>query len=249
MANKHRHERSNAMSYLVYSDFDSRNFPIKLQNNLTFSSAKRTENYIKIDGLDGEVDNSDGTFTNVVQEFPFVIRSFDSDSQKVANDITNLLNQDNNWHELIFGGDPDYVYIAKYSDSLNLERTLSSYGKAIITFNLKPYKYLKSGLNAITLPTSIKNNTTRTAKPIIRIKGTGTITIKIGSSQLSLKNVDEGVIIDSRAQTITSLNGAFNRYNNMTSYPFPTIGVGNQVITTTGTITECTITPRWEVLV
>ena len=91
--------------------------------------------------------------------------------------------------------------------------------------------------------------TGRVAKPIITIKGTGNITLNIGTSTLSLKNVDTGVIIDSLTETITSLDGSRTQFNKMTSYPFPKIAPGNQTITTSGTITECKIIPRWEVIV
>ncbi|MDN5445774.1 MAG: hypothetical protein L0F86_00060 [Lactococcus lactis] len=99
------------------------------------------------------------------------------------------------------------------------------------------------------LPATITNPTSRLAKPIITIKGSGNISLKIGANTLSLKGVDGGVIVDSLTQTITSLDGSRTQFTKMTSYPFPFIEPGKQVVTKTGTITECKIIPRWEDLV
>lgn len=237
------------MSYanFTFGDFNSLDYDLYIDPSFNTTSPKIRGEFVEVSGLDGELFTSDYAMSNTTRSIPVILLSNKTDEAAIRDISANIVR--GKWLNLVFSNEPDYIYQAIFTEEFEFEKNILSYGKTVLTFTIKPYKYLKSGLTAITLPTSIKNNTTRIAKPVIRIKGTGTITIKIGSSQLSLKNVDEGVIIDSRAQTITSLNGAFNRYNNMTSYPFPTIGVGNQEITTTGTITECKITPRWEVLV
>lgn len=237
------------MSYLIFNGENTKNYNLKMTREFSFLSAKKETDFQKIKGVDGEVDLADGTFSNVEQDFAFVWVNSNEDIKQISNKVSNWLNKDNLWHNLEFGGDSDYIYIAKYNSQMDIERVLSSFGKVILTFTLKPYKYLKTGLNEIVLPQSITNTTNRTAKPILTIKGTGNITVTIGKSVLTLKNVESGVRIDSLAQTITTLDKTRNLFTNMTSYPFPVIEPGTQKITVTGTTTEIKIIPRWEVIV
>ncbi len=114
---------------------------------------------------------------------------------------------------------------------------------------IKPYKFLKAGLSEQVLDQTIENPFHRKARPKLVIKGTGNLAVQIGSEKLSLKNVDGGVIIDCLYQTATNLSGTKAVWDKVTSYPLPVIHPGKQTVLTTGTISEITITPRWEVLV
>ncbi|WP_210261652.1 hypothetical protein, partial [[Ochrobactrum] soli] len=88
--------------------------------------------------------------------------------------------------------------------------------KTILTFNVKPYKFLKSGLSEQTLSTSITNPTQRIARPKITIKGTGNITLQIGKSTYNFKDIDGGVIIDVLYDQVKTLDGTRPQWNKIT---------------------------------
>ncbi|MFC0360507.1 distal tail protein Dit [Enterococcus canintestini] len=222
-------------------------FHLILNPDVSFTAPKRNEQQEKIIGLDGEIFYGDDTFSNVEQSFPFQYIGDDIDRDSVL--ISNWLNMDNRWHELQFKGRPDQVYLAKYTEQLNIQRTLKYYGKAILTFTIKPYFFLKSGLSELNLGSSITNPTNRCAHPRLKIIGTGNMTIQIGKEKLSLKNVDGGVIVDSLYNTVTNLTGTKAAWDKVTSYPLPVIYPGKQNILVTGTINKVTVIPRWEMLV
>ena len=165
-------------------------------------------------------------------------------------EISNWLKKDALWHDLVFGGDSSIcTHTAIYVDEYDVDRIVSTYGKVVLGFTIKPYKFLKSGLTPLTSPASLSNPTARDARPLITIKGTGNITLQIGSEKLTLKGVDGGVVIDSLKQVVTNLAGTAPAWDKVTSYPLPVIKPGKQSVLTTGTVTGLTIVPRYEVIV
>lgn len=232
-------------SSFKFGDFNSLDNGIYIEANRTYPSAQMRGEYVEIAGVDGELYKTDLSFNNVKRSVNIYIKK--GTEQEVINKLNVKLVR-GKWLDLSFSNEPDYIYKAIFVDEYEVIENLNSYAKSVLTFILKPYKYLKSSMTEIVLPAQITNQTNRIAKPIIKIKGSGNITIAIGNSQLSLKNVDGGVIVDSLAQTITTLDASRSQFEKMTSYPFPVIYPGKQNILTTGTINECKIIPRFEVL-
>lgn len=234
---------------ITYNGKSSDEFNLTIVKGVSFESPSINLTDLKILGQDGAIKMGDGTLNNVQKSFPFVVKNTQKDIAQVAHDLSNWLKQDGLWHDLEFSGDADYIYRAIAVDEYDIERVTALYGKGVLTFDLKPYKFLKTGLNEIILGASINNPLTRASKPKITIKGTGNITLKIGTSELTLKNVDGGVVIDSLYQTVTNLAGTALAWDKVTSYPLPTIKSGNNTVLRTGNITEIKIIPRWEAIV
>ena len=221
-----------------------------MENQLTYKSPSRNVGFQHINGLDGELAEGDGCLTNTTKSFPFRVNVPVGESlHKVSTDISNWLKKDSLWHNLIFSAEDQYIYQAIYQDEYDLERMMAWRGRCELKFAIKPYKFLKTGLTTVTSPTSLTNPTVRDAKPLITLKGTGNITLNIGSEKLTLKGVDGGVIVDCQKQMVTNLAGTGIAWDKVTSYPLPVIKPGKQTILTTGTVAELTITPRWEVIV
>lgn len=238
------------MSYIEFNGAKSSGYHLFMEAGLTFNSPALDLGLQKIPGRDGELAIGDGSLLNTKISFPFRLRIFDgSNVETVSKNISNWLKKDALWHDLYFDGDPDYIYQGIYYEEYNVERIVSWYGKCVLNFTIKPYKFLKSGLAPLTSPAALNNPTTRDARPLITIKGTGNITLNIGSEKLTLKGVDGGVIVDCQKQMVTNLAGTGIAWDKVTSYPLPVIKPGKQTVLTTGTVTELTITPRWEVIV
>lgn len=233
------------LAYFEYKGKKSIDFGIMISEELKHESPGYDVEFIKIDGVDGEYAMKDATLKNYSKNFPIIL---EDTSQGVINSISDWLKGTIAWYELTLSYDPNYIYIAMFNDEYQLGNNSIDYEKSILPFTCKPLKYLKSSMNETTLGSSINNPTSRTAKPKLIIKGSGNITVKIGSSELTLKNVDGGVIVDSQAQTITDLTGKRSQFNKMTSYPFIQIKPGHNTVLKTGTITSVSIVPRFEVI-
>jgi len=235
--------------YFEVDNKKSSDFDLYIDTSISFSSPEIKGNFVDIEGQDGEMFLTDGKLKNVSKSFPVYLMPINESQIKRANEISNWLKSDVNWKELYFSGDPEYLYQAIYTDEYDVEANITDFGKSILTFHVKPYKFLKSGLTEITLSETITNPTNRIARPKITIKGTGNITLQIGSSKYNLKSVDGGVIIDVLYNQVKSLDGNRPQWNKITTYPLQGINPGKNSIRVTGTVTEMKIIPRWEVIV
>lgn len=236
--------------YLIYNNRATTEFNLKLENGVTFASPSKNLELEKIGGLDGEVITGDGTLNNIVRDFPFTVSSDKKRNvQEIATELSNWLKIGNEWHDLEFSGDPDYIYRAIYIDEYNLDRVTNFYGKVVLSFVCKPYKFLKSGRQEITLGTNIINPTSRYASPTITIKGTGNITLKIGEALWEFKNVSGGIVVDTLLNAVYNLDKSALAWDKTITYPLPKIATGKQLVTKTGMITDIKIIPNWEVIV
>lgn len=234
---------------ITFNGKNSDEFYLQSEGGMTFVSPSRNIEYIHIDGKDGEIATGDGMLKNINQGFPFRVRCpVGTNIRKLSSDISNWLKKDNLWHDFLDSSDKDFIYRAMYVDEYELERLLFRNGKLVLTFVLKPYKYLKTGLNELSNPSYVDNPFDRLSKPKITIKGTGNITLTIGNQTINLKGVDGGVIIDSLYDTVSNLDGT-SAWTKITTYPLPKISKGRQNIITTGTVTDIKIVPRWEMIV
>lgn len=227
-----------------FKNKNSLDFGLYISEDFAITSPSARGEFIEIAGSDGEVFTGDDKLKNTKISIPVYL----SDKSKI-NEIANWLKSDVGWYDLTFNSDPQYIYRAIMTDEYEFTETFDWLGKGVLSFNIKPYKFLKSGMTEIALGTSITNPLSRTSKPKITITGTGNISLTIGKSNLTLKGVDGGIVIDSLYQTVTDLTGKKLQWNKVTSYPLPEITTGANSVTKTGTITSIKIIPRWEAIV
>lgn len=236
-----------AERYFKYLGKTSNDFNLIINTGVSNTSPARDIEYIAVNGLDGEVSIDNNRLKNVTKSFPVTSDGVDIEDNITA--ISNWLKSSRGWNQLEDSEDPKYIYIAQMSDEYEFDTLLSDFGKTIIKFVMKPYKFLKTGQEELILGTSITNPLSRQSKPRIMIKGTGNMTLKIGSKMLILKNIQDGIIIDSLYEIATDLDGTRPAWDKVASYPLPVIEPGMNAVTKTGSITEIKIIPRWEAIV
>ena len=237
-------------AYFEYNGQSSTDFGLLISADLSFTSPATRGEFVTIDGEDGELFFGDGKLSNVTKAFQVYLDSSEFDSfDEQTSLISNWLKNNPHFSDLTFIGDDDYVYQAIYTDEYDLEGTLGDYGRGVITFKCKPYKYLVSGLLESQLKSTLTNTTNRIAKPKLTIKGSGNVTVKIGDSVLTIKGMDGGCVIDTLYSQATSLDGSRAIWDKITTWPLPTIAPGKQAVTVTGNVTDIRIIPRWEVIV
>ena len=118
-------------------------------------------------------------------------------------------------------------------------------GEFDLTFNCKPQRFLKSGEDAITFTSggSVLNETMQTAKPLLRVYGTGTFSIGGATMTISSANVYTDIDCD----LMNAFKGTTNCNGNI-SGTFAALAPGDNAITLGSGITKIEITPRWWVL-
>ena len=114
-----------------------------------------------------------------------------------------------------------------------------------VTFTCTGLKYLTTGLNILELTSSgteLNNFGNYESKPVLKIYGSGNITININGNSFTIKNVSSYVIVDSELKEC--YKDSTNKGKDMTG-EYPVLLIGKNTISWTGTVTKIELTPRW----
>lgn len=118
-----------------------------------------------------------------------------------------------------------------------------------LEFDCKPQRFLKSGETVVsrTSAGSISNPTMFAAKPLIKITGSGNVTLTVGTYTVSISSMSSYINLD--CETQDAYKTAAENQNNKVTLPagqgYPVLVPGSNSISWTGTVTKVEITPRW----
>lgn len=205
-----------------------------------FGTPEKQVEFFEIQGRSGDLSISQNRFKNKnININCFVRKNF-------VENYTNLLNyllSQEGYGRLENSKEPDIYRLAQFVNELEPQTgAFLKYGNFELIFNCKPQKYLKSGEYPISINSSqvVYNPTKMTSKPLIEVTGTGTITIN--DSVLTLANNTSITYIDCDIQD--AYEGSINRNKDLTingGFPVLRSGVNNV------SVKNCTINliPRW----
>lgn len=222
----------NSLDYGVYvTDMDSNNAPDRVFQIET------------VPGRNGHLVYDTKAFNNITVRYPaFVYQDLDSNIEGFRNYLASksgYVRLEDSFH-------PDEFRLARYSSAFTLNKTIDSQlGSSTLEFDCKPQRFLKSGEESVTITGSdtIANPTLQTAKPIIRIYGSGTASI--GNISITFDGSTSYVDIDCELQD--AYYEGTNKNASITLLPnrFPELAAGDTGITIGTGITSIVITPRW----
>ncbi len=196
-----------------------------------------------------EIDGKDG---DIIDELGYA--SYDK-TLKIgltsSNNIDNIIKFFSGSGDIVFSNEPDKYYKAYIYEQIDYERLLR-FKEADVTIHVQPFKYL---LNEEDVVLNITNQTSLTvnnqglekSKPILKLYGSGTITISLNGLTAFTVTIDEDddyIVIDSMEEEAYNDTELKNR--NM-SGEFPLLESGNNTISWTGSLTKIEVTPnsRW----
>lgn len=132
--------------------------------------------------------------------------------------------------------------LGRYKGGYELDTYNTTSGTFTLEFVCKPELYLTSGETETTLATTqtITNPTLWASKPLIRVKGNGTLTIN--GENIVVNTTQASLTIDS--EMMNCYNGAVNCNNDVTLNEFPTLKAGANTISYTG-FSEVKLISRW----
>lgn len=147
--------------------------------------------------------------------------------------------------EVVFSNEPDKVYIAKIFNRIDYTRLLR-FRQATIPFIVQPYKYKRfEAVKSIeTTPAEIFNEGLEPSKPIMILKGNGTVSISINGGyvfEYTFPTNETEVVIDSEKEDAYLNDELKNR--NMNG-EFPILQPGTNKIEWTGNIESIDVQPR-----
>lgn len=197
---------------------------------------------VSVPGRSGDLIFPQDAFENYEQMYSVYISAEKIKLHNLAGKVIQWLAQ-NGYKRLEDSYEPDIYRMAYYTGGTNIESFFDEFGRAEITFNCMPQRWLKDGERAISITKNMKlaNPTIYPAKPKIKVTGSGNGTLSVGSQVITLTGISNYLIIDS--ETMNCYKDSTNENRKM-SGKFPELS-GVTEITWSGGITAVEITPRW----
>ena len=211
----------------------------------TWPVPRRKYSSVSVPGRSGDLIFEQDAYDNVTASYDVYLSAERERLPRVAHDALTWLMR-GGYRRLEDTYDPECFRLAHYAGGGEVENILNLFGRASISFNCQPQRWLKSGEHGITISGSVKlvNPTGMPARPIIRFvkNGNAESVITIGDYVLrtGANKAGQSITVDCLEQDVTA-NGV--RINGITSGVFPVID-GSAMVTVTNAL-NVILTPRW----
>ena len=227
------------MNTFTYNGTTSSTYGIFIEHRPVMTFPKRVIESISVPGRSGNLLFDTGAYENVTLTYQVAYRG---SVRPTGVDIATWLYQ-NDYLDLTDTYEPSYFRKAVYVSPLNVTDIINVAGRATITFDCKPQRYLLSGQTVLS-PTkgSSISNAYQPSLPIITLSGNGTLTV--GSRTVTISGNTGTLTLDSERQT-AEVGG--NNANNLITLSdgFPVLNTGGTTITWTTGISNVKVTPNW----
>lgn len=232
------------LNYFVYNGHRSNEFGLYISGSGTFDGSEWEIEETSVPGKNGNLILPNKRLKNIELSYPAFIK----DRFKENCECVRLwLLGDCKYKKLEDSYDPDCYRMAFFKGPINFDaKSLNKSGEVTLLFNCMPQRWLKSGEVpiAITVQGQALPNQWQPALPLIQLTGTGDAELSVGSSTISIKDMDGSLTIDSDTQN--AYEGTKNKNGIITvSGGFPVLATGDTPIIWSGGITAIKITPRW----
>lgn len=230
-------------NYFIFDGQDSRNYGVYISGHGTFDSPVREINQISVPGRNGDLIGRGSRLQNKDLTYPaFIYSDF---KNKIASLRSMLLSRPG-YCRLSDTYHTDEFRMAVFRGALTVETTeRNDAGQFDIVFLCKPQRFLTSGetVQTFTSNGTITNPTLFNAQPLIRVYGTGTLTI--GNGTIAISAADEYTDIDT--EMMRAYKGATPRdsYVTTSGIDYPVLTPGSNTVSKTSGISKVEITPRW----
>lgn len=161
---------------IIFNGTSSQDFGLVVQKVPPSVHALRRGNLIPIPGRNGVIVHEDGSFDTYTQKYEIWFSDPDSDSGRsaydTARDIAVWLLGASGFCRLEDDFEPEYYRLARYSGAFDVDMSLLQCGKAVLSFDVQPQRYLKAGETPLTFEggasATIMNPTQFEARPLLR---------------------------------------------------------------------------------
>lgn len=230
------------LSYIDFNNQKSIDLDLIIEKTPEIPSTNIIYDTITIDG--GETLTKIKGYSDIVWKFDFAyIASAEEYLIKKARIDNWLLSKTNQY--LTYSLDNFISYKVKQVSISNTTTTSKVMRHFSVTFTCTGLKYMSSGLKSIEVLSSgidLNNFGSYEAKPLLKIYGSGNISVSINNKSFAISNVSSYVSVDSEIKEC--YKDSINKGKDMTGN-WPVFSIGENTITWTGNITKIEITPRW----
>lgn len=227
--------------YFVFGEVNTLDYLMYAADKNQFEGGGKVSKIIKVPGRNGTLSIEDGSFENINISYSMYCKG------NILQDIEafrNRLAATSGYCRLADTFDPDVFMRARYTEKFSVDSSDRKNAAFTVNFDCDPRHFLKSGEipYVMTASGAMFNPTRFAALPLLRIYGTGMITI----SGVSITITTADVYTDIDCEIQEAYKDSVNCNNNivLTEGEFPTMPEGYNEITLSG-ISRVEITPRW----
>jgi len=225
------------MPYFIFNGINSKDYLI-LNELPPIYKAEKDITKIVVAGRDGFLTQDLGSYKSIVKTIKCTLRDL-TQIDYICSWLTGN-------GTLIISNEADKAYKATIINQIEFTEILRTFHSFIVQFECQPKKYALNN-DVVTLESagSLFNSGTANALPVIKLYGTGNISLTINGNIINLTNVSEYVTIDS--DLMDCYKDTVLKNNDMLG-EFPELIPGSNSISWTGTVAKVEITPNWRYL-
>lgn len=233
--------------YLTFNGRSTHEFGIFISGESTYSAPERNVLSQEVPGRNGSLLFDMGNFKNISVKYPsYIVEDLPSrirDFLNFAGSLIGYQRLEDTYHPYEFR-----MARFKSNPSIDTAGYMNRSGKFTLDFDCKPQRFLKSGEEAVEFSADgiILNRTNFPSKPFIKVYGTGTGSIGVGSETISITNLDTYMDID--CEIMDAYKGAVNCNSYVSFTDDIVLNPGENNISFDGDITSIEITPRWYII-
>ena len=213
-----------------------------------------------IPGAQGDLIIDSENYKNVNRVYNIAILATRKEPfQVVAAKISKWLHSAKGYARLEDSYEPEVFRLAAYSEGNKVTSVLREAGRASVTFQCLPQRYLKLGesVHTLTSSTTIENPTDQTAYPLFKVTaatGATSGSFTVGDITVTIASIPSVSYIDSESQDCYSETDTINSQVTLTkgaspSDIFPFIPKdGAEITFNTNQIAKIEIVPRWYII-
>ena len=224
---------------VIINNQNTKNLGFALVGRPSIPSADKKYETIEVEGRDGVLTKFIG-----YQDLKFSLKFnilFQSDIKQKLREIKGLLSVAKT---LAFDDSPNFFYKIKRAQISDTQTIIKSHGSFNVEFIADPFEYESSSVLEYENPSNliIRNNTTYFSQPVLKFFGQGNIKLFVNDELVEVKNINEGITIDSELQEAYYND---NNLNHQMLGDFPTFGIGENKLRLEGNVNKIEILPQW----
>lgn len=239
------------ISTIIYNGRPFSEFGVFADLSQTLGSPEKDYDFISIPGRNGDL----SIFNNKYKDIEFTVHCYiKNDFVQNYRNLIDFMNESHGYLRFETSKEPDYYREALFLGEVNpIVRPFNRNGSFDVAFRCHPQRWLKEGERFLTFtdsatqsdPATLYNLTLQTAKPIIRVYGSGVVSV--GGSTFTISDTgtysyieidcENGDAYYKNPGSVVNLNDKFSGY-------FPALKPGDNNIFLIGP-TKIEIQPRW----
>jgi phage-related protein len=233
------------IEHFIYNQKSTLDFGIVVSCARTYNSTSHDSETVSIAGRNGDLKIYKNRYKNERLQYTCAIIDDIVTADESLDAFRAFMMHDKGYHRLEDSQHPDIFRTAEYNGDLSVKMA-SGYNLAsfIVEFDCKPQRFLKLGEMPVEFSenTKLGNPTLYEAKPLIRVYGTGSISINGTAIQVTTANG----YTDIDCELQDAYKGSVNCNNNivLNNGEFPVLKAGENDIIVNG-FSKVELTPNW----